>query len=126
LARDLHFPGQVAFTYVRRQRRPQDAAVAVDSMMKIQMRELDDQLILQVEGRIAGDFVPELEHCWQAARVNQPSRQISVCLKGVTCVDRAGRRLLQLMHSSGVGFRRAGLATQDILEQVMEQPECTR
>ena len=93
-------------------------------MMKIQVKEFDDQLILQIEGRLAGAFVPELENCWQAARASQPGRRISVDLKGVTCVDRAGRYLLQLMHSNGVGFLRAGLAIQDILEQVIEQPEC--
>jgi anti-anti-sigma regulatory factor len=93
-------------------------------MMKIQAKELDDQLILQVEGRLAGAFVPELESCWKAAREDQPNRKISVDLKNVTCVDRAGRYLLQLMYSNGVGFLRAGLAIQDILEQVMEQPIC--
>ena len=92
--------------------------------MKIQMKEVDDQLVLQVEGRLAGAFVPELENCWQTARADQPGRKISVDLKSVTCVDRAGRHLLQSMHSNGVGFLRAGLAIQDILEQVMEQPEC--
>jgi anti-anti-sigma regulatory factor len=93
-------------------------------MMKIQMKELDGQLTLHVEGRLAGAFVPELENCWQAARASQPNRKISVDLKSVTCIDRAGRSLLQLMHRNGVGFLRAGLAIQDILEQVMETPEC--
>ena len=93
-------------------------------MMKIEVKEVDDQLILQVEGRLAGAFVPELESCWRIARADQPGRKISVDLKSVTCVDRAGRYLLQLMHSNGVGFLRAGMAIQDILEQVMEQPEC--
>jgi anti-anti-sigma regulatory factor len=93
-------------------------------MMKIEMKEFDDHLILQVEGRLAGAFVPELENCWQAARANQPNRKISVDLKSVTCVDRAGRYLLQLMHGNGVDFLSAGLAIQDILEQVMEQPKC--
>jgi len=93
-------------------------------MMKIQVKELDDQLILQVEGRLAGAFVPELELSWQAARASQPNRRISVDLKSVTCIDRAGRYLLQFMHTNGVGFLRAGLAIQDILEQVMEAPEC--
>ena len=93
-------------------------------MMKIQMKEVDDQLILQVEGRLAGAFVPELENCWQIARAEKPGRKISVDLKSVTCVDRAGRYLLQLMHSDGVGFLRVGLGVQDILEQIMEQPEC--
>ena len=94
-------------------------------MMKIQMKEYDGQLILLVEGRLAGAFVPELENCWQAARTNRPGRKIAVDLKSVTCIDRAGRYLLQTMHRNGVGFLRAGLAVQDILEQVMGQPECT-
>ena len=93
-------------------------------MMKIQTRELDGQIIFQVEGRLAEAFVPELERCWQAARDGRPQRKILVDLKGVTCVDRAGRYLLWLMHSKGVGFLRAGLAVEDILEQVMGQPEC--
>jgi len=92
-------------------------------MMKIQIQERDGQLVLQVEGRLAGAFVPELENCWQAARVQHPGRKISVDLRGVTCIDRAGRYLLQLMHSSGVGFLRAGLAVQDVLEQVVGQSE---
>jgi len=93
-------------------------------MMKIQMKELDGQVVLQVEGRLAGAFVPELENCWQVARTKHRDRNIAVDLKGVTCIDRAGRYLLRLMHGEGVGFLRAGLAVQDILEQVMEQPEC--
>jgi anti-anti-sigma regulatory factor len=93
-------------------------------MMKIQTTERDGQLVLQVEGRLAGAFVPELEKCWRSARADRPNRNISVDLKSVTCIDQAGRYLLQLMNSTGVGFQRAGLAIQDILEQIMEQPEC--
>ena len=93
-------------------------------MMKIQMKELDDQLILQVEGRLAGTFASELETCLQSARAQQPNRKVWVDLKSVTCVDRIGRQLLQSMYINGVGFLRAGLAIQDILEEFMEQPEC--
>lgn len=93
-------------------------------MMKIQAEQRDDRLILLVEGRLAGDFVPELERCWQAALSEQPQRKIVVDLKSVTCVDRAGRYLLQMMYGNGVDFLRAGLAVQDILEQIKGQPEC--
>jgi anti-anti-sigma regulatory factor len=93
-------------------------------MMKIQVKELDEELMLQVEGRLAGAFVPELERCWQDALSARQHRKISVDLKCVTCIDRAGRRLLQSMHRSGVGFQRAGIAVQDILEEIMEPPEC--
>jgi anti-anti-sigma regulatory factor len=91
-------------------------------MIRIQMKELDGQLVLQVEGRLAGAFELELlKDCWQEAHAKQPGRKISVDLKSVTCIDQAGRRLLQSMHRSGVAFVGAGLSTQDILEQVMER-----
>jgi len=93
-------------------------------MMKRQVKELDNQLIPRVEGRLAGAFVLELELPWQAARASQPHRRISVDLKSVTCIDRAGRHLLQFMHTNGVGFLRAGLAIQNLVERVMESPEC--
>lgn len=92
--------------------------------MKIEIQETGESVVLRVEGRLAGAFVPELEHCWRDAQSTQPKRQISVDLKNVTCIDRSGKYLLQLMHRSGVPFLRAGLAVQDILEQIMEQPEC--
>jgi anti-anti-sigma regulatory factor len=91
-------------------------------MMRIQLKELDGQLVLQVEGRLAGAFELELlKDCWQAARAKQPNRKILVDLKSVTCIDQAGRRLLQSMHGNGVDFLGAGLATQDILQQVIER-----
>ena len=93
-------------------------------MMKIQVNERGDQLTLEVEGRLAGVFVPELEHCWRSALANRPDRAVLVDLKHVTCVDRAGRSLLQSMHCGGVVFLRAGIAIQDILEQIMEEQEC--
>jgi len=93
-------------------------------MMKIQVNELGDQLILEVEGRLAGVFVPELEQCWRTSLAIRPDRKVLVDLKDVTCVDRAGRSLLHLMHCEGVLFLRAGMAIQDILEQIMEEQEC--
>jgi anti-anti-sigma regulatory factor len=93
-------------------------------MMKIQVNEHRDQLILEVEGRLAGLFVPVLEQCWRSALAIRPEKPILVDLKHVTCVDRAGRSLLQSMHCGGVLFLRAGIAIQDILEQIIEEQEC--
>jgi len=92
--------------------------------MKIETKDVSGQLILQVEGRLAGAFVPELERCWRTARAEQPNRKISLDLKSVTCVDVAGRRLLQSMHDAGVDFLGARLATQDILDQLTTPCDC--
>jgi hypothetical protein len=94
-------------------------------MIKIQEQENEDGLVIHIEGRLAGPFVPELESCWQTARIRRPFVRIAVDLKEVTCVDRAGRALLRSMYGAGVGFIRAGMATRDILEQIMEEHECT-
>jgi anti-anti-sigma regulatory factor len=93
-------------------------------MMKIQTKEADDVLVLQVEGRLSGAFVPELEDAWKTVHTQQPERKIVIDLKDVTCVDRAGRYLLQILHKNGVGFQRAGLAIQDMLEEITEAQEC--
>ena len=89
-------------------------------MMKVRVLEAGDRLILQVEGRLAGAFVPELENCWRTVRAGRPDGPISVDLKRVTCIDGSGQRLLRQMHTQGAVFTGAGLATQDILDQVME------
>ena len=88
--------------------------------MKIQTTELEDSLVIQVEGRLAGAFAPELENCWKAIHAAQPDRKIGLDLRNVTCVDRAGRCLLRFLHTQGVEFRNAGLALQDILDEICE------
>jgi anti-anti-sigma regulatory factor len=85
-------------------------------MMRIEIKDLESQLILQVEGRLAGAFVSELQRCWHSARATRPELKIALDLKGVTCVDPAGRRLLQLMRADGVDFLRVGMTLQDLLD----------
>jgi ABC-type transporter Mla MlaB component len=97
----------VALHLLLRLRATEKFGVAVK---KIQMKELDGQLVLQVAGRLTGALVSELDGCWQAARARTPNCTISVDLEQVTRIDQAGWRLLQSMHASGVDFLRRALA----------------
>jgi hypothetical protein len=81
---------------------------------KIQTREFDGQLVLQVAGKLAGGLVSELDRCWEAARAKTPNCRISIDLNRVTRIDQAGWRLLQSMHASGVDFVRAALAMNEL------------
>jgi anti-anti-sigma regulatory factor len=83
-------------------------------MLKITIHYVADQLRLELEGRLAGAWVSELEQCWHAATASHPSRQCSVDLTGVTFIDQAGRYLLQLMYRDGVSLVASGLMLQDI------------
>lgn len=88
-------------------------------MMKAQIRDTGDQVVLQVCGRLTEGWVAELERCWQAARTNQPDRRFSVDLRGVTFVDQAGERLLRSMHRDGASLLAAGLHVQEIVTQII-------
>jgi len=86
--------------------------------MRIQVDEAGDEVTFQVEGRLAGAWVPELELCWHAAVTDHPERKIAVNLSGVTCVDQAGQYLLRLMRRDGVNLIGAGLAIRETLKDI--------
>jgi anti-anti-sigma regulatory factor len=87
-------------------------------MLKITLHDANGLLCLELEGRLAGAWVCELEHCWHTAKARHPNRKCSVDLTSVTFIDQAGRYLLQLMHRDGVSLMVSGLMRQDILDHI--------
>ena len=87
-------------------------------MLKITIHDANGPLRLELEGRLAGAWVYELEHCWHTAKASHPHRQLAVDLTSVTFLDQAGRYLLQLLHRDGVRLVGSGLLWQNILEHI--------
>jgi|SRR5882724_632227 len=87
-------------------------------MLKITPYDATGQPCLDLEGRLAGAWVCELEHCWHTAQASHPNRTLSVDLTGVTFIDQAGRYLLQLMHRDGVRLVGSGLIMQDLWDHI--------
>jgi anti-anti-sigma regulatory factor len=87
-------------------------------MLKITLHDATGQPCLELEGRLAGAWVCELEHCWHTAKARHPNRTLLVDLTGVTFIDQAGRYLLQLMHRDGVSLVGSGLLLQDLLDYI--------
>ena len=87
-------------------------------MLKITIHDANGPLRLQLEGRLAGAWVYELERCCHTAKANHPHRQLAVDLTSVTFLDQAGRYLLQLLHRDGVRLVGSGLLWQNILEHI--------
>ena len=56
----------------------------------------------QLEGRLAGIWVSELQECWRAYTAHTPHKGLVVDLTHTEFVDLAGEYLLTLMHRSGV------------------------
>jgi ABC-type transporter Mla MlaB component len=87
-------------------------------MLKITLHDATGQPCLELEGRLAGAWVCELEHCWHTAQASHPNRTLAVDLTGVSFIDQAGRYLLQLMHRDSVSLVGSGLMLQDILDHI--------
>jgi hypothetical protein len=86
-------------------------------MLKITTKTGVTGTILELEGKVAGPWVNELEGCWRlAVMVDRPVR---VMLKTVTFIDQAGKKLLTEMHRDGAALVAEGCMTKAIIEEIM-------
>lgn len=92
-----------------------------EHMLKITLRDLADRCEIQLEGRLTGAWVPELERCWRAAAPPPRGRELRVDLRGVDAIDDAGKRLLALMHEAGAHFAVCGCLTSAMVEEITGQ-----
>lgn len=74
------------------------AAVTVP-MLRISTLNLDDRVVLKLEGRLAGPWVQELESSWRVARATSRTVWIELC--DVLHVDERGKALLARLHREG-------------------------
>ena len=77
-------------------------------MLRITVHENPELLTFQLEGRLAGAWVRELEDCWNRAQASQRAPAIRFDLRGVTFVDAAGKAFLAARHAQGMELVAAG------------------
>ncbi len=70
-------------------------------MLRITTEETDGSMRFRLEGKLKGDWVRELEHCWTSAMNGGLKRQCSIELSNVDFIDEGGRALLCRMVSQG-------------------------
>jgi ABC-type transporter Mla MlaB component len=87
-------------------------------MLKITTHAVGPQAILEIEGSLTGPWVAELKECWQRAVVG--SERVTVVLKQVSYVDRAGRTILAEMYRQGVELTAEGCMITAIIEEIKE------
>ena len=87
-------------------------------MLKITALTDDTRAILELEGKLAGPWVQELESCWQ--QMMNRDRPVQVKLKAVTFIDGAGRKLLAEMHRQRVELAAEGCMTRAIIEEIIQ------
>jgi anti-anti-sigma regulatory factor len=90
-------------------------------MLKISVKEDEPQkrVLLEVEGRLAGPWVDELQRCWESERDRVSSEAIVVRLANVSFIDDAGRELLGRISNAGSKLEGEGCMVRAIIARII-------
>ena len=94
-------------------------------MLRITIHDNPLALTFQLEGRLAGPWIRELEECWQSALASRPKPSLRVDLSGVTFINAAGQACLAALHRQGAEFVAADCLTKAIVAQITQAPSPT-
>jgi hypothetical protein len=88
-------------------------------VLKVTIKQVDSAETWELEGKLSGAWVKELERCWNE-RSTPPGVSLQVHLKAVSYIDAAGKQLLTEMHGRGVEIRGCGCMTKAVVEEITQ------
>jgi len=91
-------------------------------MLRITTNDDPGCLTFQLEGKLAGPWVQELQDCWQKTMAEHRRPVVRVDLTGVTFLDTAGKEFLAALHAQGAHFVAAGCAMRAMIAEVTGAP----
>jgi hypothetical protein len=91
-------------------------------MLRITIHDHPGVLTFQLEGKLAGPWVQELEDCWQRTLPRQRKPVLRFDLTGVTYVDAAGKRFLAARHTEGAEFVACGCLIRAVVAEITNAP----
>ena len=92
-------------------------------MLKINMRIETGVMTFELEGKLAGPWVKELELSWRSAAGTQQIYPVRVDLSAVTFIDAEGEELLGRMYQEGAKLVASGCLNKCIVERIMQSEE---
>ncbi|MFZ1933755.1 MAG: hypothetical protein WCB27_06315 [Thermoguttaceae bacterium] len=87
-------------------------------MLRITVHDNQQALTFQLEGKLAGVWVKEVEQCWQSTLARHRTPILRVDLTGVTFIDDGGKACLAAMHRQGAELVAADCVTRDIVAEI--------
>jgi anti-anti-sigma regulatory factor len=91
-------------------------------MLKITLHDAPFRECIQLEGKLSGAWVEELDRVWQSLTASLDSRELQIDLRGVSFVDQSGRNLLRQMHQkSGALFLADSPLTQYFADEATKK-----
>ena len=91
-------------------------------MLRITVHDNPSDVTFQLEGRLAGPWVRELEDCWQSTLAGQRTPVLRFDLTGVTFIDAAGKAFLAARHAQGAAFVVSGCLMRAVVAEITDAP----
>jgi ABC-type transporter Mla MlaB component len=88
-------------------------------MFKVTVRQADDTETWDLEGKLSGEWVTELERCWRQ-RLTPLNIPLEIRLKAISYIDSAGKKLLAQMHRAGVEIVGCGCMTRAVVAEISQ------
>ena len=95
-------------------------------MLKITVHIDGGVVLFELEGKLSGPWVNELEQSWRSIAVTQQIYSTRVDLSSVTFMDQEGRDLLRKMYREGAKLVTTGCLNKCIVEGIMQPEEKRR
>jgi anti-anti-sigma regulatory factor len=89
-------------------------------MLRITVHDSPRALTFQLEGKLAGSWLLELEECWQNALACQRKPVLRVDLTGVTFIDNAGKESLADLYRQGAEFIAGDCLTNAVVAEITQ------
>lgn len=86
-------------------------------MLKVTIKREDLAETWELEGKLCGEWVKELERCW-IERPSPADLPLQVHLKTVSYIDASGKDLLTAMYKRGVEIRGCGCMTTALVAEI--------
>jgi hypothetical protein len=89
-------------------------------MLRITVHDNTEYVTFQLEGRLAGCWVCEVEKCRQHTLAGRCRPSVRFDLTGVMFIDDAGKSYLAAMHRLGAEFVAADCLTKAIVAEIIQ------
>src|SRR5437763_12482076 len=91
-------------------------------MLRITVHDNPKSLTFQLEGRLVGAWVREVEECRQRTLGGRRRPAVRFDLAGVTFIDDAGKAYLAALHRLGAEFVAADCLTKALVAEITKVP----
>jgi len=86
-------------------------------MLRITIKKGESSEVWELEGKLAGEWVSELDRLWKER--SPQTRSTEVHLKAVSYIDPAGKQLLAEMRQQGAEIKGCGCMVRAFVEEIM-------